>query len=122
MSINQPLDSLPDMAVFARVVDAGSFSEAARQLGITPSAVSRQVARLEGTLRVRLLERTTRKLKLTDIAHEPMNEREIESAAQELDARFALFSGLVGRLAADLFEVFSVNVPLSVSPPLKKAA
>lgn len=54
------------MAVFARVVDAGSFSGAARQLGLTPSAVSRQVARLEGVLRVRLLERTTRKLRLTE--------------------------------------------------------
>ena len=66
MSINQPLNSLPDMAVFARVVEAGSFSGAARQLGLTPSAVSRQVARLEGVLRVRLLERTTRKLRLTE--------------------------------------------------------
>lgn len=54
------------MVVFARVVDAGSFSGAARQLGLTPSAVSRQVARLEGVLRVRLLERTTRKLRLTE--------------------------------------------------------
>lgn len=60
------IDSLPDMAVFARVVEAGSFSAAARQLGSTPSAVSRQVARLEGQLRVRLLERTTRKLRLTE--------------------------------------------------------
>lgn len=66
MSINTPLDSLPDMAVFARVVEAGSFSAAARELGITPSAASRQVARLEGVLRVRLLERTTRKLRLTE--------------------------------------------------------
>ncbi|QDL54808.1 LysR family transcriptional regulator [Rhodoferax aquaticus] len=66
MSINTALDSLPDMAAFARVVDAGSFSAAARQLGVTPSAVSRQVARLEDLLRVRLLERTTRKLRLTD--------------------------------------------------------
>jgi DNA-binding transcriptional LysR family regulator len=66
MNINQSLASLPDMAVFARVVDAGSFSGAARQLGLTPSAVSRQVARLEGVLRVRLLERTTRKLRLTE--------------------------------------------------------
>lgn len=65
MNINKQLDSLPDMAAFARVVDAGSFSAAARQLGVTPSAVSRQVARLEGVLRVRLLERTTRKLRLT---------------------------------------------------------
>ncbi|MGQ5524022.1 LysR family transcriptional regulator [Chitinimonas sp. PSY-7] len=66
MSINRQLDSLPDMAVFARVVEAGSFSVAARQLGITPSAVSRQVARLESVLQVRLLERTTRKLRLTE--------------------------------------------------------
>jgi DNA-binding transcriptional LysR family regulator len=66
MSINQSLETLPDMAVFARVVEAGSFSAAARQLGLTPSAVSRQVARLEAALRVRLLERTTRKLRLTD--------------------------------------------------------
>lgn len=66
MSINSPLENLPDMVVFARVVDAGSFSGAARQLGLTPSAVSRQVARLEGVLRVRLLERTTRKLRLTE--------------------------------------------------------
>jgi DNA-binding transcriptional LysR family regulator len=50
MSTNNLLDSLPDMAVFARVVDAGSFSAAARQLGLTPSAVSRQVARLEAVL------------------------------------------------------------------------
>ncbi len=65
MSINQPLDNLSDMAVFARVAEVGSFSGAARQLGLTPSAVSRQVARLEDVLRVRLLERTTRKLRLT---------------------------------------------------------
>lgn len=66
MSINQPLDNLSDMAVFARVSEVGSFSGAARQLGLTPSAVSRQVARLEDVLRVRLLERTTRKLRLTE--------------------------------------------------------
>ncbi len=66
MSINDPLESLPDMAAFARVVDAGSFSAAARDMGMTPSAVSRQVARLEAVLRVRLLERTTRKLRLTE--------------------------------------------------------
>lgn len=41
---------LPDMAVFARVVDAGNFSVAARQLGSTPSTVSRQIKRLEEAL------------------------------------------------------------------------
>ena len=64
--MNTPLENLTDMAVFACVVDAGSFSAAARQLGVTPSAVSRQVARLEAALHVRLLERSTRKLRLTE--------------------------------------------------------
>lgn len=64
--MNQSLETLTDMAVFARVVEEGSFSAAARQLGVTPSAVSRQVARLEAALHVRLLERTTRKLRLTE--------------------------------------------------------
>ena len=64
--MNTPLENLTDMAVFACVVDAGSFSAAARLLGVTPSAVSRQVARLEAALHVRLLERSTRKLRLTE--------------------------------------------------------
>ncbi|HVE11745.1 MAG TPA: LysR family transcriptional regulator [Paraburkholderia sp.] len=57
---------LPDMATFARVVDAGNFSEAARQLGSTPSTVSRQIKRLEAALGTRLLERSTRSVRVTD--------------------------------------------------------
>ncbi|WP_158902548.1 LysR family transcriptional regulator [Burkholderia sp. L27(2015)] len=57
---------LPDMAVFARVVDAGNFSVAARQLGSTPSTVSRQIKRLEEALATRLLERSTRKVRVTE--------------------------------------------------------
>ncbi|ACC72493.1 LysR family transcriptional regulator [Paraburkholderia phymatum] len=57
---------LPDMATFARVVDAGNFSEAARQLGSTPSTVSRQIKRLEESLGTRLLERSTRRIRVTD--------------------------------------------------------
>jgi DNA-binding transcriptional LysR family regulator len=48
------------------VVETGSFSAAARQVGTTPSAVSRSVARLERALNTRLLHRTTRKLRLSD--------------------------------------------------------
>jgi DNA-binding transcriptional LysR family regulator len=55
-----------DIPVFLRVVDAGSFTEAARALGREKSSVSRSVARLEEDLGVRLLQRTTRKLSLTD--------------------------------------------------------
>lgn len=57
---------LPDMATFARVVDAGNFSVAARQLGSTPSTVSRQIKRLEAALGTRLLERSTRSVRVTE--------------------------------------------------------
>lgn len=49
------------MEVFIEVVRRGSFSEAGRRLGMSPSAVSKLVARLEGRLRARLLTRTTRR-------------------------------------------------------------
>ena len=54
------------MVIFARVVEEGSLSGAARRLGLTRSAVSRQVAALEAHLAVRLLNRTTRTMRLTE--------------------------------------------------------
>lgn len=63
-------DLMPDMAVFARVVDAGNFSVAARQLGSTPSTVSRQIKRLEEALATRLLERSTRKIRVTESGYQ----------------------------------------------------
>jgi DNA-binding transcriptional LysR family regulator len=61
MNINKLHSLLPDMATFVCVVETGSFTAAAKQLGITPSAISRQIARLEKALGLILLERTTRK-------------------------------------------------------------
>jgi DNA-binding transcriptional LysR family regulator len=55
-----------DMLLFAAVVRAGSFTAAARQLGVTKQTASERVAKLEAQLGVRLLERTTRRLRLTD--------------------------------------------------------
>ncbi len=52
--------------IFMRSAQHGSFSEAARQLGMAPSAVSRAVLRLEDELGVRLLQRTTRSLTLSE--------------------------------------------------------
>jgi DNA-binding transcriptional LysR family regulator len=54
-----------EMQVFDRVVARASFSAAAEELGLTPSAVSRVISRLEDWLGVRLLHRTTRRLSLT---------------------------------------------------------
>jgi len=53
------------MEAFVQVVDRGSFSAAAAVLGMTPSAVSKLIARLEARLAIRLLHRSTRKLQLT---------------------------------------------------------
>ena len=55
------------MATFARVVEAGSFAEAARRLSTSRSAVSKSVAKLEASLGARLLNRTTRHLSPTEI-------------------------------------------------------
>jgi DNA-binding transcriptional LysR family regulator len=54
------------MSVFSRVVAAGSLSAAARELGLSPAVVSRRLAALESRLGVRLINRTTRSLHLTD--------------------------------------------------------
>ncbi len=60
------MDELKRIGVFTRVVEAKSFSEAARQLGVAKSAVSKQVALLEKEVGVRLLNRSTRSISLTE--------------------------------------------------------
>src|SRR5690554_5498 len=57
---------LNHVAAFVRVVQEGSFTAAAKALGLPKSSVSRSIAQLEQDLGVRLLHRTTRKLHLTD--------------------------------------------------------
>src|SRR5262245_36022263 len=61
------MDDLQAMAVFAAVVHHGSMSGAARQLGMTPSAVSQRVRALEAAHGVTLLHRSTRQLRLTEV-------------------------------------------------------
>lgn len=60
------MNELSNLQLFVRVVEEGSFSAAARFLGITPSSVSRQMSQLEGELGARLFHRTTRKQSLTE--------------------------------------------------------
>ncbi|MCP4127939.1 MAG: LysR family transcriptional regulator [Gammaproteobacteria bacterium] len=61
---------LNDMLLFAQVVNSGSFTAAARELGMPKSTLSRRISNLESKLDSRLLHRTTRSLRLTDIGAE----------------------------------------------------
>ena len=63
--VNDPASPFDGIVPFVRVADALSFRAAARDLGVTPAAVSRAVQRLEERLGVRLFERTTRTVRLT---------------------------------------------------------
>lgn len=65
MDTNRLIPLLSEMAVFASVVEAGGFSAAAQKLGVAPSSISRSVTRLENALQEKLLERTTRQMRLT---------------------------------------------------------
>ena len=60
------METLANLEAFIRSAECGSFSAAARRLGVTPAAVSRNVAMLERNLRVRLFQRSSRSLTLTE--------------------------------------------------------
>lgn len=81
---------LRGIETFVKAVESGSIAEAARQLGFTPGAASQAITRLEGSLGVRLLARTTRSLALTDagrVYFDRVREltRQLESAHAALD-------------------------------------
>lgn len=76
-----------EMAVFCRVIEAGSFAGAAVELGLSPSAVSKIISRTEDRLGVRLLTRTTRKLALSAEGETYLNHaRNVLSAIEAAEA------------------------------------
>ncbi len=87
---SEPVASLPTIVAFVRTKEAGSFTAAARQLHVTPAAVSRSVARLEAQLGTALFRRSTRQLRPTP-AGERYHARCVEAlallAGAERDAR-----------------------------------
>ena len=90
--------------VFAKVVEAKSFSEAARRLGLPVSTVSRRVADLEDQLGVRLLDRSTRSLRLTDLGSEVLEHalrsaESVEAIQNIISNRRSSVSGIL-RLSA----------------------
>ncbi len=78
------MERLTEMMAFAKVVEAKSFSAAARALSISKSLVSKQVSNLEASLGVRLLNRTTRRMSLTEIG--AAYYEHCARIAQEIDA------------------------------------
>ncbi|MEQ8207328.1 MAG: LysR family transcriptional regulator [Woeseia sp.] len=101
------MDSLTDIAVFVAVVDEGSFTKAAERLKLSRPVVSKYVTRLEERLGVRLLNRTTRRLSLTEagrIFHERSQRglRDIEDAEAE-----------ISRLRETPSGVLRINSPMS---------
>ncbi|MFD2273176.1 LysR family transcriptional regulator [Undibacterium arcticum] len=104
---------LNDLALFVQVIRAGSFAEAARRLGVPPNTASRRIQELERSVGVRLMQRSTRKLSLTD-AGRTLYERcaeQVESlaqASQELADGNQLTIGTLRVAApADFFQLVS---------------
>lgn len=103
------MENLPDIAVFVRVVDAGSFTAAADALGISQPVVSKSVTRLEERLGARLLNRTTRRLSLTEAGSE-LYRRSLHALKQIEDAELE-----VARFQTEPRGTLRVNAPMSFS-------
>jgi DNA-binding transcriptional LysR family regulator len=103
---------LNSLIMFAEVVEAKSFSEAARRLNVPISTVSRRIAELEGQLGVRLLERSTRRLRLTDIGSELLEHAQHSAELSEA------VGDIVSNRRSKLSGVLRLSAPLSISESL----
>jgi DNA-binding transcriptional LysR family regulator len=99
---------LNSLVVFAKVAEASSFSEAARRLKVPVSTVSRRIAELEDQLGVRLLERSTRNLRLTELGAEVL----------EYAARSAELSEAVESIVSNRLSSVSGSLRLSAPPSI----
>ena len=81
------METLANLESFVKSAEAGGFSAAARRLSLTPAAVSRNVAMLERNLGIRLFQRSTRKLILTEAGERFL--QAIQGSLEELQASIA---------------------------------
>lgn len=111
MEQHTPIDP-NDLLIFAHIVESGSFTRAAEQLGLPKSTVSRRLTQLEERLGERLLLRTTRKLTLTDFGHGIIGHA--RQIASEVDAANALAehrsSRPTGRLRVSMPADFAITI------------
>lgn len=101
------MDNLTDVAVFVRVVERGSFTRAADELELSRAVVSKYLTRLEERLGVRLLNRTTRRLSLTEAG------AELFAASQGALERIAEAEGAITRLQREPRGTLKINAPMS---------
>jgi len=106
---------LNDVALLVRVVQSASFSAAAKERGVPVSTVSRRIARLEARLGARLLERTTRSLRLTDVgrtyfAHAERAIDELWQGSQQVSAVHVVPRGKV-----------RITAPIGMGPTIASA-
>ena len=103
---------LNSLMMFAKVVEVNSFSEAARRLQIPVSTVSRRIAELEDQLGVRLLERSTRSLRLTDVGSDVLEHAQHSAELSEA------VEGIVSNHLSNVSGVLRLSAPPSISDSL----
>ncbi|MCK5425260.1 MAG: LysR family transcriptional regulator [Emcibacter sp.] len=101
------MGQLEDMDAFVRIIDAGSISQAANQLGVVKSAISRRLVDLEVRLGAQLLNRTTRKSSLTEAG------RKYYERSVQILADVAEINATTSNAKTDLSGTFKISVPLS---------
>jgi DNA-binding transcriptional LysR family regulator len=106
------MTDLNSLVIFAKVVEVKSFSEAARRLNIPISTVSRRIADLEDQLGVRLLERSTRNLRLTEVGSEVL-----EHAQRSVEISDAV-DNVVSNQLSSVSGVLRLSAPPSISDSL----
>ncbi|ADZ90557.1 LysR family transcriptional regulator [Marinomonas mediterranea] len=114
----QLIPLLPDLATFILIVNEGSFTAASHKLGVTPSALSKLITRLEKALSVKLLERSTRKLVITATGQKIYDQclvmtNAAQNAVELSDAEHSEAAGELTVAAPEAF-LFSVIQPLVV--------
>lgn len=103
------MDRLTALSVFRHAVEQGSFAAAARRLGLSPAAASKNIGELEDHLKARLFNRTTRRMSLTEAG-----ERYYAHVVRILDD-LAVADGAVGPLQRQPEGLLRVSAPMSLS-------